>query len=425
MNGHARERLLARIESLPVDRRGFLKTGGVAGVAAWQLLISRAATAQECTASAAKLVEGKDDGLLVLEEKPIIFETPLELLDKQRITSKQFLFVRNNQDAPGGNTVKPLSPAGWKIEFTGLVDQPRTITVEELARFDQVEHEMVLQCSGNSRSLFSQAAKTSGTQWGRGGMGNVRFAGVPLMAVIKKHNVGIGLDVKFVAAEGKDAPEPGKEDFEHSLPLDDVLNKSILALKLNGEPIPAIHGGPVRLITPGYFGTMQIKWLTRLRFEKSETPNYNQIPRYRNPVRPIKPGDQFDPTFENSAPNWRMNVKSVVLSPLPGTKVPPGNLTVRGVAFNDGEARIESVLVSCDKGRTWQQAAFERPDSPYAWSRWETTVTVQPDTGQIWARAIDALGRTQPLDGSIRWNPQGYEWNGVEKIAVAVIGSAP
>jgi len=138
-----------------------------------------------------------------------------------------------------------------------------------------------------------------GTPWNQGGVANVRFTGVPLSAVLEKHNVRVDPQVKYVTAEGEDLPM-GRElpDMEHSLPVADVLEKSILALRLNGEPLPGIHGGPVRLITPGFFGTMQIKWLQRLRFETSESTCFYHADEYRIPLEPVKPGERFRFTLE-------------------------------------------------------------------------------------------------------------------------------
>jgi sulfite oxidase len=81
---------------------------------------------------------------------------------------------------------------------------------------------------------------------------------------------------------------------------------------------------------------------------------------------------------------------------------------------------LESVLVSFERGQSWQLAKFEVPDSPYAWYRWTTQANLKPGVHEIWSRAIDALGRTQPLDGSIFWNPNGYERTGVFKVEVTV-----
>ena len=174
----------------------------------------------------------------------------------------------------------------------------------------------------------------------------------------------------------------------------------------------------MRLVTPGYYGTMHVKWITRLRFTDHESGHTSQIPHYRTPRVPIKPGERFTPTYENSEPNWRMRLKCVILTPQPGATLPLGLLSIAGVAFNDGEAKIESVLVSVDQGCVWQCAQLDAPESPYAWYRWTAEVRISTRTTQIWARAIDSLGRSQPLDGAVFWNPSGYTWNGVEMIDV-------
>ena len=365
-----------------------------------------------------RVVAGKDRRLIVHTSGIAVLETPSELLD-ERITPLDRLFVRNNQQPEAAATLKSVALEGWEIELAGLVDSPRVFDASELSRMKQVDREMVLQCSGNGRALFSQTVKTKGTQWVRGGMGNIRVSGVPLSSVLDKLGVDVKESAAYVTAEGRDTPPPAKEDFEHSLPVEDVLNNSLLALRFNDQPIPAIHGGPVRFITPGYYGTMHMKWLSRLRFEAHETDNYNHIPRYRIPRRPIQPGEPIKYTFENSQPSWRMKVKSVVLSPQPEDSVAANRkLRVRGVAFNDGSTPIEVVLASVDQGRTWTRTKLEAAQGRYAWYRWTWPVTLLAGRHEIWTRAVDALGRSQPLDGSIHWNPSGYEWNGVEKVPV-------
>lgn len=111
---------------------------------------------------------------------------------------------------------------------------------------------------------------------------------------------------------------------------------------------------------------------------------------------------------------------SYILEPESGAKLKAGAVTVSGVAYNDGSGRLESVLVSFDRGQSWHPAKFEVPDSPYAWYRWTTQTNLKPGVYEIWSRAIDALGRSQPLDGAIYWNPNGYEWTGIFKIEVTV-----
>ena len=364
-------------------------------------------------------IEGKDERLEVLSEAPLVLATPIGLLAGQRITEKDRLFVRNIQDLAEAQTLEPQPIEGWQIELTGLINPSRVVVhAEELLEMEQVEYEMVLQCSGNGRVMYPGIP---GTPWTQGGVANVRFKGVPLAAVLEKHGVSIDPQVKYVTAEGEDLPM-GRElpDMEHSLPVADVLAKSILALELNGEPLPGIHGGPVRLITPGFFGTMQLKWLSRLRFEVSESTCFYHASEYRVPLSPVAQGERFRFTLENSRPTWHILLMSYILDPEPGATLPAGPVSVSGVAYNDGSARLESVLVSVDRGQTWHPADFDAPESPYAWYQWTTQVTLEPGVQEIWARAIDLHGRTQPLDGTVHWNPNGYEWTGVFKTEVTV-----
>jgi len=399
------------------SRRKFLATAGVF-VAATSRNRAFSAFQQE---DASTLIQGKDKRLLVLKKYPAVFETPLKLLADSAITPKSLLFVRNNQQPTDSATCAPSSHANWTVKLTGGVTRELSISLFQLCEMEMTEYEMVLQCSGNHRSLFSKTAETSGTQWGRGGVGNVRFAGVRLSKVLEAKGIEIDKSVRYVNASGADKPEPGKEDFLHSLPIDHVLNRSIIAVDLNGEPLAAIHGGPVRLVTPGVYGTMHMKWLDQLNFVAEESTNENHIPRYRVPRTNIKPGAEYEFTLKNSTYNWNMKIKSVLLSPNDGDPLPSGTTTIKGVAFNDGLTKISSVFVSIDKGQTWQSAELKPSDSLYGWTQFQLRKNLSVGRHEIWCRAVDSFGRTQPSDGSITWNPRGYEWNGFEKITVDVV----
>ena len=362
---------------------------------------------------------GKHPDLRVMSASPLVLSTPIGLLADDPITDKHRLFVRNIHDLPACHSLDAPPIDGWEIELAGLIDPAGVVVrAEDLLDMEQVEYEMVLQCSGNGRSMYGDIP---GTPWDQGGLGNVRFSGVPLAAVLAEHGITIDPRVEFVTAEGRDGPtDPRAPDFEHSLPLADVLETSILALELNGESIPGIHGGPVRLVTPGYFGTMQMKWLSRLRFERTESTAFHHAVEYRVPLHPGGTDDSFRFTLENSRPTWRIRLMSYLLDPIPGANLSSGRRTIRGVAFNDGSARIDSVLVSTDRGTTWQPARLEPAASRYAWHQWTAELDLQPGTQEIWSRAIDEQGCAQPLDGRVDWNPNGYEWTGVFKTEVVV-----
>ncbi|MEZ4598133.1 MAG: molybdopterin-dependent oxidoreductase [Chloroflexota bacterium] len=367
-------------------------------------------------------IEGIDPRLEMLSSEPLVLQTPMGLLAGRRTTDPSVLFVRNCQDLPSAMTMGPMPLDDWHIELAGLIRPGRlVIRAADLLEMEQVELEMVLQCAGNGRTMYRGVP---GTRWGLGGVGNVRFGGVPLAAVLARHGVELDPRVRFVTARARQ--DPGATDqpaFEHSLPVGDVLERSILALTLDGKPMPGIHGGPVRLVTPGYFGTMQVKWLGGVRFETVESPTHYHASEYRVPHGRVEPGDGFRFTLENSRPTWSLRLTSLILDPPPGAVV-PGDVTVRGVAFNDGSAALESVLVSVDRGETWKEARLRPPGSPYAWYPWSLRTHLQGGTSEIWARAVDALGRTQPMDGSVHWNPNGYEWAGVAKVEVRVDAGA-
>lgn len=373
-------------------------------------------------ATANQLITGKDARLIVHNPSKTGYEieTPLSLLRENQITPLERLFVRNNQQPDWSATLDPPPPGPWRLEIGGLLEFPRTISLEELKSLPEVEHEMVLQCSGNGRSFFGKAAPVSGAPWKHGAMGNVRFKGASLASVFEKFDVRPHALAKFLTAEGADSPgKPGAADFEHSLPLADTLARSILAWEMNGKPLPAVHGGPLRLVMPGYYGTMQVKWLTRLRLDPQETVNHHQVKRYRTPREPVEPGADFEYSLGNSDANWRMRVKSVIFSPADGETIRGKEVIVSGVAWNDGVSRIDAVELSHDEGRSWRRAELNR-SGPYAWQHWRLAMQLPPGSQTLISRAIDATGASQPLDGAIDWNPAGYCWRGADRVTVAV-----
>ena len=300
-------------------------------------------------AGAAGLIEGKDGRLEVLPTEPLVLETPVRLLAGERITDKKYLFVRNIQDLARGHDhgTPPTGRLGDRVDRADQSLRESSFAPKICPRWKQVEHEMVLQCSGNGRNEYGGIKGTPGTGRsgqrplrGRPAQGNAREA--------QRHGRSPG---KYVTAEGHDLPMGlEKPDLEHSIPVADILERSILALRLNGETLPGIHGGPVRLVTPGLFGTMQVKWLARLRFETAESSNFYHATEYRVPHALLKPGEKFRFTIENSRPTWDVRLMSYILDPAPGAKLKAGAVTVSGVAYNDGTAPMESVLVSFDRG---------------------------------------------------------------------------
>ncbi|MBD1545594.1 sulfite oxidase [Roseibium aggregatum] len=411
------------------SRREFGKLAGAAGLAlgAGPGLL-RPAFAAGAGVDSAEIITGKASGMVIHNAKLGVMETPLAMLRKYDHTPKELLFSRLHYPHEGNaawyaTTAAPDRP-DWSIRIDGLVARPRDVSLADLAKMEQVKRVSVLQCAGNGRSFYAAKEKVAGGQWLNGGLGNVEWEGVPLRSFLEEQKVLPSDAAIWLTAEGWDQPAtPEGSDFAKSYHLaDPALDNAIIALKMNGEPIPAVHGGPVRLIIPGYYGNMNVKFLSALMFAAAQSPSKFQSVGYRMPLGPVEPG-QFeanDYTIYNSRPTYGHQIKSVIFSPLPEDKPGKGDVEITGVAFNDGTAKITSVEVSADGGKTWMSADIKPAESPWAWYHWSAKAKLASGSNMLMSRATDALGRTQPMDGLTRWNPRGYEWNGVDRVEVMV-----
>ncbi len=343
------------------------------------------------------------DDLIPHEDRGEVLETPQEQLRTHARTPAALMFVRNNNPYPPGADTLQSAPDLGPLRIEGLSGGPLSVDLAALAALPHAEVEAVMQCAGNGRAFYRNAADIEGSAWRRGGALNAVFGGVPLRQLLGGR--APLPDARYLTATGHD----GGCGYEKSVPLADALASALLVDRLNGEPLCGAHGGPLRLLMPGYFGTVNVKWLRRLHFTPEETPHEAQRQRYRVPT---PDGD--------SRPCWRQPLKSLLLAPIEGEVLPAGPVTLSGVAFNDGGCRIARVDVTPDGGATWWPTDLEAPRGPYAWRRWQVTLPLAPGAHRFGARATDAEGRTQPLDGNATWNPEGYEWQGVDFVRFEV-----
>ncbi len=409
---------------MDVTRREFGVLAAGAGVAVGLSRFAHAAAG----VSASELIPGKVPEMIVHNAKLGVMETPLELLRKHRITPKEIMFNRLHFPIQGERSwtasLEPVERPDWSIRVDGLVSRIRVATLADLEKMGTAKVETVVQCAGNGRAFFAAKAKCPGSQWHHGGMANVVFEGVPLRAFLDALNLGASDQVRYLTVGGlDDPPTPKGADFEKSYAIDDpALDHAILAFRMNDEPIPACHGGAVRLIVPGYYGNMNVKYVSRILLAAAPAPTVFQSRAYRVPLHPVEPGEMkvSDFNLSNSVPTYGFRIKSVIFSPLASDQTQAGPVEIRGVAWNDGTAEISLVEVSTDGGATWEAADIEKPDSPYAWHHWSLKTELSPGKHTLMARATDALGRSQPLDGTAMWNPKGYEWNGVDRVTVTV-----
>ncbi|WP_421134766.1 sulfite oxidase [Alteromonas sp. A079] len=412
-------------DTAPLTRRGFLsgfKTLSLllgAEIVYGQFMPAGLIPAALAQTNAPFKIKGKD-GLVVLNDRPINAETPAHLLD-DRVTPASRLFVRNNGIAPDISP-KDFDHSKWTLTIEGeSVESSRTFTLQELKdNFTHYTYQLTLECGGNGRSEFSPAA--SGNQWTTGAVGCPNWTGVRLKDVLNA--VGIKDDAVYIGYYGQDihlSRTPGKAAISRGVPISKALeDESLIAFAMNGEPLPVMNGFPLRLVFGGWPASTSGKWLSKIvvrdRIHDGAKMGGNA---YRVPCKPVAPGTTV--AEDDMCIIEAMPVKSLITHPRSGiTHASTNALAVRGHAWS-GEAKIAKVFISIDFGQTWQTTNVTSAVNRHAWQHFNAEIKFpQPGYYEVWARAEDNNGRSQPMVMP-GWNPKGYLNNACHRIAVSVV----
>ena len=357
-----------------------------AGLASW----SHGAMAQAATPAAAKPLPAglawKDLDSVIVHSGTTI-ETKRSAFGTSVITPSDQLYLRNNLPTPDASIVADRD--AWVLTLAG-VQRPRTLTVGDLKTMGLETVAMVLQCSGNGRGFFP--SKPSGTGWTVGAAGCVVWSGVPVRAVVQALG-GVSPGMNYMTSTGGEKLPAGLDPksiiVERSVPAA-AMQDALLAWEMNGAPIPLAHGGPLRLIVPGFTGVNSIKYVKQLAFTAKESDARIMAHGYRLTPPGAKP-DPSQPSVQE------MSVKSWVNSPSPdeGTQR-EGWMQINGVAFG-GMHAVKGVEVSIDGGKTWQQARLVGPDlGKYAWRQFVLPAHFARGNYVVTSRATDVMGNVQP-----------------------------
>jgi DMSO/TMAO reductase YedYZ molybdopterin-dependent catalytic subunit len=344
--------------------------------------------------------------MIVHNDRPEDLESPVAYLN-QWLTPTNCFFVRQHLPRPN------VEQAGFRLLITGRVSQERSVTFDELRKLPQYTVAAVLECTGNGRAFFSP--RVPGVQWGRGAIGNAEWRGPRLSDVLKL--AGADVNAAYVTANGADTGLANTPDFIRSMPMRKALDPStLLALNMNGEPLPAIHGFPLRLIVPGWDGTSWVKWVNYLSVDEKPNSGFFMNPAYRFPKHALAPGMASNPADLEMIEG--MPVQSFITGHTDGQAIPLKAVTLRGIAWA-GEERIRKVEISTDSGLSWQAAQLSGRDLPFTWRLWSLDWQPrQPGYYTVLSRATDTAGRSQPLVPT--WNPSGYLFNAIDRIGLTV-----
>jgi DMSO/TMAO reductase YedYZ molybdopterin-dependent catalytic subunit len=291
-----------------------------------------------------------------------------------------------------------LDAAQWRLEITGLVNRPRSFTLDEIKARRRREIIATLECSGNGSSPAFMGA-----------VGNTRWTGTPLAPLLKecglKKNaieiVFFGGDEKTEKIRDHDYPQ----NFARSLSLPDALqDKILLAYEMDGRPLPVEHGFPLRLIVPGWYGIAWVKWLKRVEAQDRRFMGRFMARDYVT----IRGEETPDGTIWRETSVTRLNVKSLVARVLRRTD---GRVRVTGAAWTDGTP-LKTVELKIDDG-PWLAAQLDKQShAPYAWTFWNYEwKNPAPGEHALVSRATDANGVIQPSadDPAIKLKKTYYE----------------
>jgi DMSO/TMAO reductase YedYZ molybdopterin-dependent catalytic subunit len=309
---------------------------------------------------------------------------------KDLVTSNIDFFVRNHFTTP------KINDDAWRLEVTGLVSKPMKLSYSDLLLMPSVRRPSTLECAGNAS--------------GGAGVGTAVWSGLPLGELLQQagHKPGATTIVFHGADSGEGENVPSGTHFARAIPLAKAMEPAtLLAYEMNGEPLPADHGFPLRALVPGWYGMDSVKWLTRIEILDQPFKGYFQDEKY------VALGAHSAPR-----PLTVVQVNSKFLRPSEDEEIPSKTYRVEGVAWT-GEGKIVRVEVRVGGG-PWQPASLSAQSAALTWTPWSYEWQV-PISGRysLEVRATDEEGRSQPAERDPdRKDP--YELNTSHRVNVRV-----
>jgi DMSO/TMAO reductase YedYZ molybdopterin-dependent catalytic subunit len=277
-----------------------------------------------------------------------------------------------------------IDPAAFKLKVTGLVEHPRTYSLDEIKALGREEVPAAFECSGNGRGRIQGFAS------------NGRWTGVPLKKVLKEAGLkSRGYEVVFFGADhGEEEAEFRQtkvkldQAFGRSIPRERALDSdAVIAYALNGEPLTKHQGAPLRLIVPGWYGVANVKWLSHIHVQEDAYMGKYQSRWYRTMHEQKVDGE----TVWNETAVTHMRLKSIVAR----VTKEGSQHKITGFVLNDGTP-LRSVEVKIDSGQ-WQAATLAPAAGKYAWKLFTYTWQgATPGEHTIVSRATDRDGYVQP-----------------------------
>jgi len=315
---------------------------------------------------------------------------PPKDVGKEPITSNSDFFVRNHFGSP------KIDAEAWSLTVDGMAATPLRLSYSDLLLLPSFRRPLTFECAGNLSGGI--------------GVGNAAWSGLSLADLLKR--AGIQAGVTTIVFHGADSGDgegvPANTHFARAIPLDKAMDPStLLAYEMNGSPLPADHGFPLRALVPGWYGMDSVKWLTHIELTNQPFDGYFQWKQY------------VALNGEERRPVTRMLVNSKFRRPSEDEEIHSKRYLLEGLAWA-GERKIAKVEVRIGPGAAWQTAELTASPAALIWTPWSYDWHIPaPGHYTLEVRATDDEGRTQP-DNRDSGRQDAYELNTPHRLAVTV-----
>ncbi|THU97277.1 molybdopterin binding oxidoreductase [Dendrothele bispora CBS 962.96] len=340
--------------------------------------------------------------LIIQAKEPFNAEAPVAALVELAITPEDLVYARNH------GPVREFEEEVYTITVQSKCGQVK-LGMSEIKSLPKTRIVAALQCAGNRRNEMGAIKPVNGVGWDSGVIANCSWAGARLKDVLELAQVDVNDCSRHVCFASYATLCQDDKFYGSSVSLDYAKNPEngvLLAYEMNDEPLSAEHGGPLRVVIPGYLGARWVKWLDTITISDDESPNFYQQRDYK-----ILP-----PEVENKAQAASLWSKypSMTFLPLNSVigsvaKTCPSTIFVKGYAVPGGAGNVAAVEITVNEGETWYPVKITYQEGKWSWTLWEAELTGVGETGEVCCRAIDEAGNIQPKEGS--WNFRGVAYN--------------
>ena len=373
--------------------------------------------------------------------KPYNAEPPAEFADAL-VTPTELMYIRNHLPVP------TIDPDTYRLEVEVQGETKLELSLAELRAMPRHTVTACMQCGGNRRSAFTEVKEVKGLDWGSAAISNAIWGGVRLRDVLRLAGVTPDAEEAYerglvnVVFSGLDVPRVGdfkdpEGGYSAHIDIDKGLAPEVLlAFEMNGEPLPADHGFPLRVVVPGYVGARNVKWLGKISVGDEEAKSLWQRKVSTCGRRAGRSGGLTKNNYKDYKLMSPEHDMDDVEDLPPMNDMPPqssctrldvsdddGSITASGYAWSGGGRGIARVEISVDGGTTWEEAELTKAEQPphktWSWTLWSVRdLGAGEDVEHVIVKATDIAGNVQPQNSSSIWNLRGLNSNAWDRIYV-------